>query len=86
MSHGPGPGINKLPSMLNLVINWREKNVVPDMIRGQRIEDGKVKLDIPLYPYPVKTGWSSESGFKPVDGPRGGVDRVAKQFRPSASE
>ena len=50
MSHGPGPGIDKLPSMLNLVINWREKGVVPDMIRGQRIKNGKTELDIPLYP------------------------------------
>ena len=86
MSHGPGPGIDKLPGMLNLVINWREKGVVPDMIRGQRIKNGKTELDIPLYPYPAKTGWQSEAGFKPVDGPRGGVDRVAKRFSPPAAE
>jgi feruloyl esterase len=86
MSHGPGPGINKLPSMLNLVIAWREKGVVPDMIRGERIVGGKTELDFPLYPYPRKTGWDATDGFKPVDGPRGGVDRVAERFRPPAAE
>eukprot|EP01031_Cornospumella_fuschlensis_P013912 gene13912-16997_t len=25
MSHGPGPGINELPNMLDLVMQWREK-------------------------------------------------------------
>ena len=86
MSHGPGPGINKLPSMLDLVINWREKGVVPDMIQGQRVINGKTDLDMPLYPYPAKTGWTSEAGFKPVDGPRGGVERIAERFRPSAAQ
>ena len=86
MSHGPGPGINKLPNMLDLVINWREKGVVPDMIQGQRVVDGKTELDLPLYPYPAKTGWTPEAGFKPVDGPRGGVERIAERFRPSAAQ
>ncbi|MEI7728912.1 MAG: tannase/feruloyl esterase family alpha/beta hydrolase [Verrucomicrobiota bacterium] len=86
MSHGPGPGINKLPSMLGLVINWREKGVVPDMIQAQRVINGKTELDMPLYPYPSKTGWSPETGFKPVAGPRGGVERITERFRPSAAE
>ena len=85
MSHGPGPGINKLPNMLDLVINWREKRTVPDMIKGQRVVDGKTELDLPLYPYPSKTGWTPETGFRPVDGPRGGVDRIAERFRPAAA-
>jgi feruloyl esterase len=85
MSHGPGPGINKLPNMLDLVVGWREKNVVPEMIQGQRVVDGKTEIDLPLYPYPSQTGWTPEDGFKPVDGPRGGVDRVAERFRPPAA-
>ncbi len=85
MSHGPGPGINKLPDMLGLVMNWREKGEAPHALSAQRIVDGKTELDMPLYPYPEKTTW--ESGrFKPVNGPRGGVDRVAERFRPKAAE
>jgi len=85
MSHGPGPGINRLPNMLDLVIDWREKGIVPDMIRGQRVVNGKTEMDLALYPYPLKTGWTPEGGFKPVDGPRGGVDRVSERFRPPAA-
>jgi feruloyl esterase len=85
MSHGPGPGINKLPNMLDLVINWREKNMAPEMIKGQRVVEGKTELDLPLYPYPSKTGWAPETGFRPVDGPRRGVERIAERFRPSAA-
>lgn len=86
MSHGPGPGINKLPSMLDLVINWREKGVAPDRIQAQRVVEGVTELDFPLYPYPTKTGYTVETGFKPVDGPRRGVDRIAECFRPPAAE
>ncbi|MBN8418786.1 MAG: tannase/feruloyl esterase family alpha/beta hydrolase [Verrucomicrobia bacterium] len=85
MSHGPGPGINKLPDMLNLVMNWREKGDAPHTLSAQRIVDGKTELDMPLYPYPEKTTWDS-GAFKPVTGPRGGVDRVAERFRPQAAE
>ncbi len=85
-SHGPGPGINKLPSMLGLVIDWREKQAVPDRIQAQRVVDGKTELDMPLYPYPTKTGWTAGAGFAPVVGPRGGVERVAERFRPAAAE
>jgi feruloyl esterase len=86
MSHGPGPGINKLPDMLGLVMNWREKGEAPHTLSAQRIVDGKTELDMPLYPYPEKTTWDASGGFKPVNGPRGGVDRVAKRFRPTAAE
>ena len=87
MSHGPGPGINSLPDMLDLVINWREKGAAPEAIRGQRIINGKSELDMPLYPYPTKTAWAAETNsFKPVDGPQGGVERVAERFRPPAAE
>lgn len=87
MSHGPGPGINNLPSMLDLVMNWREKGTVPEMLQGRRIIEGKTEMDIPIYPYPTKVTWdAATSRLKPVDGPRGGVDRVAERFRPPASE
>jgi feruloyl esterase len=86
MSHGPGPGINKLPNMLDLVMQWREKGLAPAMIQGQRITDGKTELDLPLYPYPTKTSWEKSTGFKPVDGPRRGVDRIAEAFRPVAEQ
>ena len=85
MSHGPGPGINKLPDMLGLVMNWREKGEAPHTLSAQRIVDGKTELDMPLYPYPEKTTWES-GAFKPVTGPRGGVDRIAERFRPKAAE
>ncbi len=87
MAHGAGgPGINKLPNMLDLVIQWREKGVVPGMLKAQRVVNGKTELDIPLYPYPSKTGTDSAGGLKSVEGPRGGVDRVAERFRPVGKE
>lgn len=85
MSHGPGPGINKLPDMLGLVMNWREKGEAPGKLNAQRIVDGKTELDMPLYPYPEKTSWEA-GAFKPVNGPRGGVGRVAERFSPKAAE
>ena len=87
MAHGAGgPGFNKLPNMLDLVIQWREKGTVPDMIKAQRIINGKTGLDLPLYPYPAKASPDSSGGFKPVEGKRGGVDRVAERFRPVGKE
>lgn len=86
MSHGPGPGINKLPDMLGLVVDWREKGAAPHKLSAQRIVDGKTELDMPLYPYPEKTSWDQAAGYKPVEGPRGGVDRVAERFSPKAAD
>ena len=86
MSHGPGPGINKLPSGLNLVVDWREHGVAPEKLQAQRIVDGKTEIDMPLYPYPTRTSWSKDGGFAPVEGPRGGVERVAERFRPAPAE
>jgi feruloyl esterase len=82
MSHGPGPGINRLPSMLNLVMNWFEKGIAPDRIEAKRVIDGHVELNLPLFPYPAKTIYSEAKGFERIDGPRGGVDRIASRFRP----
>jgi len=85
MSHGPGPGINSLPDMLGLVMNWREKGEAPHTLNARRVVDGKTEIDMPLYPYPEKTSWEA-GAFKPVAGPRGGVERVAERFRPKAAE
>ncbi len=87
MSHGPGPGINHLPNLIEEVRAWREKGVAPGALSGQRVVDNKVELTMPIYPYPSKTGWDvAGSTYKPVDGPRGGVDRVASRFRPAPAE
>lgn len=86
MSHGPGPGINSMPNMLDLVIRWREQGVAPDRIQARRIIEGQTELDIPLYPYPMKTGYTKEDGFKPIEGLRRGVDRIAERFRPPAAD
>jgi len=71
--------------MLDLVINWREKRMVPDMIKGQRVVDGKTELDIPLYPYRRKPAGCLQPGSDLLTDPRGGVDRIAERFRPSAA-
>ncbi len=87
MSHGPGPGINNLPGTLDLVVKWREHGVAPGQIQGRRIIEGKTEMDIPIYPYPTKTAWDAEAtSYKPVDGPRGKVERIAERFRPAAAE
>lgn len=86
MSHGPGPGINTLPNMFTQVVAWREKGLAPDKISGKRIINGQTELDIPLYPYPAKTVWdAATNSYQKVDGPRGGVDRIAERFRPPAA-
>lgn len=87
MGHGGGPGINQPPALLEVVRNWREKGEVPGVLPGRRVVDGKILLEMPLYPYPMKTGWDAgNSSYKPVEGPRGGVERVAERFRPGAAE
>ena len=84
MSHGVSFGI---PEMLDLVVKWRENGIAPDVIHGLRVANGNTSMDMPLYPYPTKTGWDAASdSFKPVEGPRGGVERVAARFRPPAGE
>jgi feruloyl esterase len=85
MAHGGGPGIYHTPNLLDVVRAWREKGIVPDMLQGKRVVSGKTELEMPLYPYPSKTGWdATTSRFTRIDGPRGGVDRVAARFRPAA--
>ncbi len=76
MSHGPGPGLHALPGMLRLVSGWRERGTAPWKIMGARYEEGKKVLELPLYPYPEKTGKDGEA----VEGARGGVGRVSAKF------
>jgi feruloyl esterase len=43
-------------------------------------------LLMPIYPYPQRTGWDAKARiFEPMDGPRGGVERIAERFRPAAA-
>jgi feruloyl esterase len=90
LSHGNGPGINAPPSaleMVELVKHWREKGIAPQAIHGARVEGNKKVLEMPIYPYPTKIGWdAATSAFIPVDGPRGGVDRVSDKCLPPAAE
>ena len=87
MAHSGGPGINQPPALLDVLRTWREQGTAPEKLTGRRVVDGKVELEMPLYPYPTQTGWDpATSAFKPVNGPRGGVERVAPAFRPAAAE
>jgi feruloyl esterase len=85
--HSGGPGIIYFPSLLRTVMDWREEGVAPDKLLGKRVVDKKVELEMPIYPYPAKAQWSAESKtYEPVEGPRGGVDPIAKRFRPAAAD
>jgi feruloyl esterase len=88
MAHGGGgPGLNSPPNIFAAVVNWRLKGIAPDALHAQRNENGKKVLDMPIYPYPTKTGWdAATSTYKPVDGPRGGVDQISDKFLPPAAE
>ena len=87
MAHGGGPGINHFPDLLAAVRNWREKGVVPDRLDGKRVMDKKTEVEMPIYPYPVKAIWdAATASYKPVAGPRGGVERIADRFLPPAAE
>ncbi|HEX2950954.1 MAG TPA: tannase/feruloyl esterase family alpha/beta hydrolase, partial [Armatimonadota bacterium] len=81
------PAICEIPNLLNVVIRWREENTAPDILWCRQLVDGHPGATFPLYPYPSKTAWDDQNKcYEPVDGPRGGVDRVAEQFRPPATE
>ncbi len=88
MSHSldASPGINQLPDFLNLVVDWREKQTAPDRIPARRVVDGKTEIELPLYPYPQKTGQNPAGELIPMPAARGGVARVAERFRPPAAE
>ena len=87
LAHGGGPGINQPPNLLDAVRAWREKGAAPNALQGRHVENGKPPWEMPLYPYPTRTGWNAAtSSFQPVEGPRGGVERIAERFRPPAVE
>ena len=87
LAHGGGPGINQPPNLLDVVRAWREKGAAPTALQGRHVENGKPSWEMPLFPYPTKTGWNAAtSSFQPMDGPRGGVERIAERFRPPAAE
>ena len=88
MAHGGGgPGINQSPNLFDAMKNWRETGTAPNALPGKRVASGKTEIEMPIYPYPTKTGWdAATSSYKPVDGPRGGVERVAARFSPPATE
>lgn len=87
-NHGlASPAISGIPNLLDVVIRWREKNAAPGVLWCRQLVDGHPGSTFPLYPYPSKTAWDDQTkGYKPVDGPRGGVDRVSERFRPHAAE
>lgn len=83
LAHGGGPGVNQPPNLLEAVRAWREQGIVPEALTGRHVENGKLLWEMPLYPYPAKTGWNAEaSTFERVEGARGGVEPVAGRFRP----
>lgn len=87
LAHGGGPGINQPPNLLETVRAWRETGTAPFALSGRHAENGKPAWEMPIYPYPTQTGWDAgTNSFKPVDGKRGGVDRIAERFRPEAKE
>ena len=70
-----GPGLRPDADCVALVRAWREKGMPPGAITGRRAVPGEAELSMPIYPYPTKTGSDAATSiYKPVDGPRGGVD------------
>ncbi len=88
LSHGGGgPGINQGATQLSQILDWREKGVAPDQVPASRVVNGKLELKLPLFPYPAKTGWDAQTAsYKPVEGPRGGVERIAERFLPAPGQ
>lgn len=77
-------GINGVTDPFSLLVNWCEKGVRPGEIRLKR-QYGEETVDIPLYPYPQKTGYTPERGFFPEPAVRGAAP-VAPRYRPEAAE
>lgn len=85
LAHGGGPGINQPPNLLDVVRAWREKGTAPFAMTGRHVENGKPSWEMPIYPYPARTGWNAATrSLEPADGKRGGVERIAERFRPAA--
>ena len=89
---GMGHGTSLLSKMtpasnLNMLYDWVEKGIVPGEKRCCRIMDGKVEIEeFAIYPYPYKADFDPNSGFKAVEGQRGGVERISPRFLPPAKE
>lgn len=87
LAHGGGPGINQPANLLDTVRAWRETGTAPFALQGRHGENGKAPWEMSLYPYPPRTGWNATTAtFQPVDGQRGGVERIAERFRPTATD
>ncbi len=87
LAHGGGPGINQAPNLLEAVRAWRETGTAPFALQGRHTQYGKHSWEMTIYPYPTRTGWNAATkSFVPVDGKRGGVERIAERFRPAAKE
>ena len=87
LAHGGGPGINQPPNLLDAVRAWRETGAAPVALTGRHLENGKSAWEMTVYPYPTQTGWTATTkSFVPVDGKRGGVERIAECFRLAAKE
>ena len=87
LAHGGGPGINQAPNLLDAVRAWRETGTAPMGLTGRHVENGKSLWEMTIYPYPTQTGWDEATkSFKPVEGKRGGVERIAERIRPAAKE
>ncbi|MEQ1933857.1 MAG: tannase/feruloyl esterase family alpha/beta hydrolase, partial [Fimbriimonadaceae bacterium] len=87
LAHGGGPGINQAPNLLDAVRSWRETDIAPFALQGRHTENGKSLWEMTIYPYPTQTGWNATTkSFVPVEGKRGGVDRIAERFRLAAAE
>jgi len=87
MGHGGGPGLYPSADSVALVRDWREKGTAPGAIPARRNVDGEPEIEMPIYPYPAKTAWdAATSTYKPVEGPRGGIDPVASRYLPPAAE
>jgi len=87
LAHGGGPGINQAPNLLEAVRAWRETGTAPFALTGRHVENGKTLWEMTIYPYPTRTGWNDGAkSFEPVEGKRGGVERIAGRFRPAAAE
>ncbi|WFB35944.1 tannase/feruloyl esterase family alpha/beta hydrolase [Kiritimatiellota bacterium B12222] len=87
MTHSGSYEFQQPKNLLEALIDWREQDLAPEALLSRKIEDKKVVIEMPIYPYPTKTIWDeSTSSYQPVEGPRRGVDRIAEDFRPAAAE
>lgn len=82
-AHGPeGPGIQNVPELDRIIIDWVEKDEIPDTLNGVRLkENGDIDYELKTWYYPWKTVYDPDKGFIRVLGQRGGVERIASRYR-----